>query len=231
MMEQRMKMGPIKAIVFDAFGTLFKFTRGGSARTIMKYITDLGIEVDEEAFLKEWKPFYVAHTVGYDTFMTEREIFTARNQMLYDRYSVDRDARADADELLSEASNRIAFPEVTSVLDELKNHYKVFIGSNTDDDVLESVMKKNNVSVGKIYTSENQRCYKPELRFYERIVADNDFLPEEFLFVGDTGNDDIIGPKTAGMKTAFVDREGAGTDCWQDYTIADLSELLTLLKK
>ncbi|WP_029324300.1 HAD family hydrolase [Butyrivibrio sp. AE3004] len=220
-------MGTIKAIVFDAFGTLFKFTKGSSARTILKYITDLGIEVDEAAFLEEWKPFYSRHTVGYDTFLTEREIFSARNQMFYDRYNVNRDARADADELLWEASERVAFPEVHSALEGLKRHYMVFIGSNTDDDVLESVMKKNNVVVEKIYTSENQRCYKPDSLFYKRILADNDFLPEEFLFVGDTGKDDIIGPKIVGMKTALVDRDGTGTDYGQDYTIGSLTELLT----
>ncbi|WP_196812639.1 hypothetical protein [Butyrivibrio sp. XPD2002] len=99
----------------------------------MKHIMDLGIEVDEKAFLEEWKPFYTSHTVGADTFMTEREIFFARNQMLYERYNVDRDARADADELLSEASKRVAFPDVPIALEEIKKHYKVFIGSNTDN--------------------------------------------------------------------------------------------------
>jgi 2-haloalkanoic acid dehalogenase type II len=221
-------MGTIKAIVFDAFGTLFQFTKGSSARTIMKHITDLGIEVDEKAFLEEWKPFYTSHTVGIDTFMTEREIFFARNQMLYDRYNVDRDARADADELLSGASKRVAFPDVQIALEEIKKHYKVFIGSNTDDDVLECVMKKNHVSVDKIYTSENLRCYKPDTRFYKKILEDNDLLPEEFLFVGDTGKDDVIGPKSVGMKTVFVDRDGSGADYGQDYTISSLEELLTL---
>ena len=221
-------MGTIKVIVFDAFGTLFQFSKGSSARTIMKHITDLGIEVDEKAFIKEWKPFYKNHTVDVDTFMTERAIFSARNKMFYSRYNVDRDATADADALLLEASKRVAFSEVQDALHELKKHYKVFIGSNTDDDVLESVMKKNHVSVDKIYTSENQRCYKPDVRFYNRIIDDNDSFPDEFLFVGDTGSDDIIGPKSVGMKTVFVDRDGCGAEYGQDYTIKRLDELLAL---
>ncbi len=36
-------------------------------------------------------------------------------------------------------------------------------------------MKKNHVSVDKVYTSENQRCYKPDIRFYKKIIEDNDF--------------------------------------------------------
>ena len=48
----------MRAIIFDAFGTLFKVTSGGSAKTIMKNITDCGIVVDEKVFLEEWKSYY-----------------------------------------------------------------------------------------------------------------------------------------------------------------------------
>ena len=40
----------MKAIIFDAFGTLFKVTNGGSARTIRKYIIAAGFNVEEAAF-------------------------------------------------------------------------------------------------------------------------------------------------------------------------------------
>ena len=53
----------MKTIIFDAFGTLFKVTNGGSARTIMQYIADCGARVDEKAFLEEWKSFYKKHTL------------------------------------------------------------------------------------------------------------------------------------------------------------------------
>ena len=60
----------IKAIIFDAFGTLFKVTSGGSARAIMKNIADYGTVMDEKAFLEEWKDYYKKHTAGACTFMT-----------------------------------------------------------------------------------------------------------------------------------------------------------------
>ena len=40
----------IKAIIFDAFGTLFKVTGGASARTIISHIEKAGVAVDESAF-------------------------------------------------------------------------------------------------------------------------------------------------------------------------------------
>ena len=217
----------MKAIIFDAFGTLFRVTSGGSAKTIIKNIADYGIIVDEKAFLEEWKSYYKTHTSNDCEFMTERNIFIARIQMFYDRYHINRSAENDADSLLSEAFRREAYPEIKTVLNELMKEYQVFIGSNTDNDVLESVMAKNDIAVHKVYTSENLKCYKPSSQFFTQILADNGFSANEVLFVGDSITDDIMGPKAIGMKTVWIDRNRIGGDFGQDHTIADLNELLT----
>ena len=217
----------MKAVIFDAFGTLFKVTSGGSAKAIIKNITDCEIFVDEKAFHAEWKSYYKTHTSCDCEFMTERDIFIARIQMFYDRYHVNRNAENDADSLLAEAFERKAYPEIKTVLNKLMKNYLVFIGSNTDNDVLESVMEKNNITVHKVYTSENLKCYKPSSQFFTQILADNDLSANEVLFVGDSITDDILGPKAIGMKTAWIDRNNVGGDSGQDYTISDLNELIT----
>lgn len=216
----------MKAIIFDAFGTLFKVTNGGSARTIMKNITACGVSVDEKAFLQEWKDYYKSHTASNCKFMTERDIFISRIQMFYDRYGVNRNAEADADDLLAGAFEREAYPETRMVLNELMKKYKVFIGSNTDNNVLESVMRKNNIAVHKVYTSEELKCYKPEKCFFTHILEDNGLSPQEVLFVGDSIADDILGPKEASMKTVWIDRNELGGEFGQDFRIVDLNELM-----
>ena len=216
----------MRTIIFDAFGTLFRVTSGGSARTIMKNITDCGMVVDEKAFLEEWKSYYKSHTLGDCEFMTERDIFISRIQMFYDRYHVKRNAENDADFLLAGAFEREAYPEIKTVIRELMKDYQVFIGSNTDNDVLESVMKKNGISVHKVYTSENLKCYKPSSQFYTKILDDNGLLPQEVLFVGDSITDDILGPKSIGIKTVWIDRNGIGGNNGQDYTITDMNGLI-----
>ena len=216
----------MRAIIFDAFGTLFKVTGGGSAKTILKHITDCGMVVEEEAFLEEWKAYYKSHTLGDCEFMTERAVFIARIQMFYDRYHVNRDAEKDTDSLLAGAFGREAYPETKTVLDELGKNYMVFIGSNTDNDVLESVMRKNSITVHKVYTSEDLKCYKPDRRFFTKILEDNGLSPQEVLFVGDSVIDDIAGPKAIGMKTVWLDRNGIGGNNGQDYTITDLKGLI-----
>ncbi|MCR5255751.1 MAG: HAD family hydrolase [Acetatifactor sp.] len=218
----------MKAIIFDAFGTLFKVTAGGSARAIINNICMNGNGVDENAFLKEWKTYYKEHTGEDCAFMTEREIFISRIRMFYDRYGVKRDAEIDADTLLAGAFEREAYPEVNLVLDKLKKKYLVCIGSNTDNNVLESVMSKNGVKVDKVYTSENLKCYKPNSRFFKDILADNSLEPQDVLFVGDSISDDILGPKDLGIKTVWIDRKCCGGDHGQDYTISDLTDLLPI---
>ena len=215
----------MKAIIFDAFGTLFKVTNGGSARTIRKHISAAGFSVEEAAFLEEWKAYYKKHTGDECEFMTEREIFIARIQMFYDRYGMSRSAEEDADALLAGAFEREAYPEVKMVLAGLMERYQVFIGSNTDNDVLESVMQKNDIKVHKVYTSEDLKCYKPNPKFFERILKENGLTAEEVLFVGDSITDDVLGPKAVGMKTVWVDRKGIGGDAGQDGTVAELRGL------
>lgn len=216
----------MRAIIFDAFGTLFQVTSGGSAKIIMKNIADCGMVVDEKEFLEEWKSYYKNHTLGNCKFMTERDIFIARIQMFYDRYHVNRNAEKDADSLLAGAFEREAYPETKTVLNELMKNYLVFIGSNTDNDVLESVMGRNSITVHKVYTSENLKCYKPDGQFFLRILDDNGLSTHEVLFVGDSITDDILGPKAIGIKTVWIDRNGIGGNFGQDYTITDLNGLI-----
>ena len=182
--------------------------------------------LDEKVFLEEWKSYYKKHTLGDCKFMTERDIFISRIQMFYDRYHVKRNAENDADSLLVTAFAREAYPETKDVLRNLMENYLVFIGSNTDNDVLECVMKNNNVTVHKVYTSENLKCYKPSDHFFTKILDDSALSANEVLFVGDSVTDDIMGPKAIGIKTVWIDRDGVGGDFGQDYTITNLNELI-----
>lgn len=216
----------IKTIIFDAFGTLFKVTGGASARTIISHIEQTGITICEKDFLEEWKTFYKEKTKDSAEFLTEREIFIARIKMFYDRYKVPRDAASDADDLLKEAHQRKAYDDTLPALSELEKNYSIFIGSNTDNDVLNSVMKYNGVFVHKVYTSENLRCYKPSARFYEQILSENNLIASEVLFVGDSICDDVFGPQQLGIKTCRINRNNSPeSETKPDITVKRLTEI------
>lgn len=220
----------ITAIIFDAFGTLFQLSEGGSAKKIIHNILATDKEVDFEQFTDEWKAYYKKHTSSGKEFMTERDIFVSRIRMFYDRFGVCRNAREDTEALLADAYHRKAFEEVGQVIEELRKEYTVFIGSNTDNDVLEAVMDGNNITVDKVYTSEDLRCYKPDPEFFGKILRENGLKAEEVMFVGDSVSDDIIGPKALGIKAVLVDRKNTMGDRGQDYTVSDLRQLHEILK-
>lgn len=220
----------ITTIIFDAFGTLFQVSEGGSAKKIIHNILAGDNEVDFEQFTDEWKAYYKEHTAPGKEFMTERHIFISRIRMFYDRFSVYRNAGEDTDALLADAYHRKAFEEAGQVIEELRKDYKVFIGSNTDNDVLEAVMVGNSITVDKVYTSEDLRCYKPDPEFFGKILRENGLKAEEVMFVGDSVSDDIIGPKALGIKTVLVDRKKTMGDRGQDYTVSDLRQLYEILK-
>lgn len=221
----------IKAIIFDAFGTLFDVGTGGSAKkTVISNIRSCGKSVDEKKFAEEWKAFYIANTSENSVFRTEREIFASRIEMFYSRYGINRNAAADSDLIIRGAYERKAFPEVREVIENLRKKYKVFIASNTDNDVLDEVMTRNNINVDKVYTSENLKCYKPNPNFFRQILDDSGFALQEVLFVGDSVRDDIIGPKSAGIKSVLVCRSGVSENAGQVHTITDLNGILEVLK-
>lgn len=196
----------ITTIIFDAFGTLFQVADGGSANYILDHIIACGHDVDKKTFLQEWKKYYKIHTSTDHPFQTERDIFVSRVRMFYDRYGVERDAAVDVDHLLSGAYERRAYEEVSAVVEWLHQKYNVYIGSNTDNDVLEAVMNKNSITADRVYTSEDLKCYKPEPRFYEKILVENHLNSSEVLFVGDSLTDDVYGPQYVGIQAVWLNR-------------------------
>ncbi len=220
----------ISTVIFDAFGTLFKVEKGASAKTIIRNILSEGIEVEQTEFMDEWKRFYKKHTAANTQFRTERDIFISRTQMFYDRYNIQRNAETDTASMLAAAFERKSFDDAAEVIAELRKKYAVFIGSNTDNDLLDAVMEKNIISVDKVYTSENLRCYKPNPAFFNQILDENGLKPENVIFIGDSVSDDILGPKVLGIKTVLIDRDYTGTYVGQDHTVSDLRELLNILQ-
>jgi putative hydrolase of the HAD superfamily len=75
---------------------------------------------------------------------------------------------------------------------------------------------------------------KPDLRAYAAVAEALTLAPSEILFVGDEPQADVVGPRAAGMPTAWVNREGRA---WPDglpaadLEIAHLGELATLFRE
>ena len=73
---------------------------------------------------------------------------------------------------------------------------------------------------------------KPNPRIYAMILEMLHLDASDVLFVGDTPREDVLGPKMAGMRTAWVNRRGLPLPeeiPIPDYTIASIAELPEIL--
>jgi 2-haloalkanoic acid dehalogenase type II len=123
------------------------------------------------------------------------------------------------------------YAEVVPALERLRRRYRLATLSNGNAD-LELIGLAHHFEV-RLHAAE-LGCAKPDPRSYARLAELLTLRPAEILFVGDEPHADVVGPRAAGMQTAWVNR---GRLVWPgalpapDAQIADLRELETLLAK
>ena len=220
----------IKAVVFDAYGTLIS-TGTGSVEAAQKILDLHGSSVSAKAFYADWKQYHREHMDHLTQFVTEETIFRWDLEKLYVQYDLPGKAAEDVGIMLNTLGNRMAFPESKEVVERLKRSVTVCIGSTTDTEPLMRDLARSGVTVDRVFTSEGLRVYKPQKAFYEKILAVLSLHPEEVLFVGDSLTDDVYGPRQVGMKTCWVNRKGQPSPVPPpDYTVPDLNGVLAILE-
>lgn len=224
-------MAPIKAVIFDAYGTLIS-TGTGSLDAAKEILRRNGREdISPEKFYARWKALHREHIDGLSGFLKEAEIFRRDLLCLYQEYGLPGNADEDAAIMLNTLGKRRAFPETRAVLEALSKRFLLAIGSTTDTAPLLADLDRNGLRVPHIYTSESLEVYKPCPAFYRKILDGLGAAPGGALFVGDSLIDDVAGPKRVGMKACWVNRkqEKAVPGVSPDFEIAELTELMIAL--
>lgn len=216
----------IKAILFDVYGTLIS-TGSGSVDAAKRILEKNNSDIDPNEFYSQWKQLH-KRNMRTGTFIPEREIFGMDLRELYEYYHISGDYISDVKIMFDSLYNRTAFDETKAVLEKLSGKYTLIIASNTDTEPLLQNFEYNNLQFDKMFTSELLKCYKPDENFYCRILDEIACSADKAVFVGDSGEEDVIAPKKVGMTTVWVDRKNKGGNFGQDYTVGNLSELLDI---
>lgn len=142
----------------------------------------------------------------------------------------ERDIAHEAFELWHAERNRCEpFPEVLPTLRRLRPRYRLATLSNGNAD-LGTIGIAHHFEV-RLHAAA-LGCAKPDARAYHALAEALTLDPAEILFVGDEPHADVIGPRTAGMKSVWVDR---GCVAWPaefappEHVIADIGGLVRLL--
>lgn len=218
----------IKAVVFDAYGTLIS-TGTGSLEAAQKILDLHRSSISAKTFYGDWKHYHRKHIDELSRFVPEETIFRWDLEKLYAQYQLPGNAAEDVQIMLDTLGNRAAFPESKGVVEQLKRSVTVCIGSTTDTEPLLRDLDRSGITVDHIFTSEDLQAYKPQKAFYEKILAALSLPPEQVLFVGDSLIDDVYGPRQVGMKTCWVNRKKQpAPDLPPDYEVADLTGVLNV---
>ncbi|MDE2900578.1 MAG: HAD family hydrolase [Chloroflexota bacterium] len=232
----------IRAVVFDAFDTLFPNTRDLWRDCFVRICHDQGLSVDPGALYEAWAAHeydFRRRRVDVET-LTQQEPFETYFEVwrdtfveAFDALGVDGDADGAAGYFLEDLGTRPAFPETVSVLERLRDLAPIAVLSNADDAFLLPVLERHGLSdaFAAVVSSEGARLYKPATRIFELMLERLGTAAAETLMVGDTLLDDIYGAHMAGMPGAWINRYGAPMDgrVAPAYEVRSLEELLPIV--
>lgn len=107
------------------------------------------------------------------------------------------------------------------------------IVSNIDDEQLDGLVTRLGLDavVDAWTSSESAQSCKPDARIYQVALEAAGCAAGEVLFVGDTVEHDVVGPRAQGMRTALLvaDDRSDTADGGADYVIERLGEVVELV--
>jgi len=219
---------PIKGVIFDAYGTLL---RNEDLRLIpQRLVADHRLSVDVDDVWRTWVDLY--HEATQSTpFRTLRAIEEEILARIARRVGLEADM-APYVELFFQVTTKVElYPEALQVLTTLAPA-RCGIVSNADHEHVSAW--PGTLPVEFILISEAVGAYKPDPRVFEAALERLGLEPHEVLHVGDSDVDDIQGARAAGVRVAWINRDGrprrAGVPA-PDYEFRDLTALPALVAR
>ena len=219
----------IRAVTFDAFGTLIDTGRDVLIHVARAVCQDHRPGLAPEALLETWdRYFFGAPCDEFQNLATTTE--DSLEKALAD-HGIEADPGPYVEMLERMWSHAKAYPETARVLARMDGLPRAVV-SNADDAFLKDILEKNALTFDHVVTSEGVRAYKPRARIFEVALGRLGVAPEEVVHVGDSLTADVEGASRLGMRTVWVNRAGlalGATDPRPDHQIPDLTPLPSLI--
>ena len=217
---------PVKAVIFDAYGTLLR--NEDMLRIPRRIVADHALSAPVHDVFDAWIDLY-SEAIQRPTFRTLRAIQGEVLRQLLRRFEVDGDASPYV-ELFFEVTTKVElYPDAREVLSGL-GPVRSAIVSNADHEHLAAWDFA--LPVEFILVSEAVRAYKPHPVVFRSALDRLGLHADDVLHVGDSLVDDVAGAKAVGLRVAWVNRGGRARrpDApAPDFEIRDLRELTPLL--
>src|SRR5580704_8996488 len=197
----------VKACMFDQYGTVVDM-QGGLTAIATPFLKAKGFGGDPNSFVTWWRRTHFENSMIDALLHREhtpyREIGHRAVAHVMDRSGI-KYTKDDVRYLVGEIEKLKAFPEVPAALEKLQTKYKLVVLSNGDPDMLEAAKQHHNIPFDKVISVAEANSFKPHRATYTKATEILGLEPSRILFVANHAFD-CIGAKSAGMRTAFIDR-------------------------
>ena len=220
-------MKNIKAIIFDAYGTLFDVN--SAAEKCKDKIGDKW-----EGFSNYWRTIQLEYT-WLRTLMNRHEDFWKVTEDSLDKsmqtFKIDPSMKS---ELLNLYKVLSTFSEVKGVLNELKKkNYKLAILSNGTPSLLNELVKSNNLDniFNDIFSIEEVKVYKPHPKVYNIPIQKYQIQKNEVVYLS-ANTWDVSAGGNYGFNPVWVNRKNIifdKLDYVPKYQIENLSKLIDII--
>ena len=220
-------MKNIKAIIFDAYGTLFDVN--SAAEKCKERLGDKW-----EGFANYWRTTQLEYTWLRSLMRRHKDFWQITEDSLdksMNFYNIDNTMRS---ELLNLYKVLSPFTEVRDALNKLKqSNYKLAILSNGTPDLLDELVVSNGLKdiFDDIFSVEEVGIFKPDSKVYDLPINKYNIEQNEVLFLS-ANTWDVSGAGNYGYNTVWVNRNNNifdKLDFEPNKQVSNLSELLDLI--
>ena len=220
-------MQNIKAIIFDAYGTLFDVN--SAAEKCKDRIGDKW-----ENFANYWRTTQLEYTWLRSLMKRHKDFWQVTEDSLDKSMKVFKIDSSMRNELLNLYKILSPFSEVPEVLKNLKKkNYKLAILSNGTPSLLNELVKSNNLEnvFNDIFSIEEVKIYKPDSKVYDIPFKKYKMEKNEFVYLS-ANTWDVSGAGNYGFNPVWVNRNNSifdNLDYVPKYQIENLSKLIDIV--
>ena len=216
-----------KAIIFDAYGTLFDVN--SAAEKCKDKIGDKW-----EGFANYWRTTQLEYTWLRSLMKRHKDFWQITEDSLeksMKKFNINNNMR---NELLSLYKVLSIFSEVNETLQNLKRkNFKLAILSNGTPELLNHLVSTNNLEniFDDIFSIEEVKIYKPDSRVYDLPIKKFKFRKDEIVFLS-ANTWDVSGAGNYGFNSIWVNRSNNifdSLDFKPNIEIKSLNELLSII--
>jgi 2-haloacid dehalogenase len=197
----------IKICMFDQYGTVVDM-QTGLTEVAAPYLKAKGWQGDPNSFVTWWRRTHFENSMIDALLQREhtpyREVGHRSVAFVLERAGIDH-TMDEVRYLVAQIEKLRPFPEVPEALARLQTRYKIAVLSNGDPDMLESAKQYHGIPFDRVISVAEANAFKPHVATYTKAAELLGVQLNEVLFVANHAFD-CIGAKSAGMRTAFIDR-------------------------